>query len=170
MWIGAIRFVVKTKDAPFAGTDNTVQAVIMRDDEELRVLLLDHLDENDLERGATRNYDYRGPTKLPRRNDRTPSLPDGIFQIPMPYPDYGFEFSDGLEGHLTIKLRTTGTDMWIKDNVDLFVVFISRQATSFDTEEWQEDPHWTFINSWSQDVAMSTDPDEGRATWRLRLE
>lgn len=166
MWIGAIRLVVTTKDEPFAGTDSTVQALVMRDGEVLRTLNLDHLGENDLERGATRNYDYRN---LPRRNDRTPSLPDNIVQIPMPYPDHGFEFSDGLEGHLVIRLRTRGSDMWIKDKVDLFVVFIQRQATSFDTEEWQEDPRWTFVGSWSRDVAMSTDPDEGITTLDMTL-
>lgn len=169
MWIGAIRLVVQTKDAPYAGTDSTVQIVIMRDGEELRTRTLNHDGENDLERGATRNYDYRGETHLPRRNDETEELPDNIVQNPMPHPSYGFEFSNGLEGHLTIKLRITGQDMWIKDKVDLYVVFIRRRATSFDTEEWQEDSNWTFIHSWTQDVEMSTDSSEGRTTWKLNV-
>ena len=169
MWIGAIRLVVQTKDAAFAGTDSTVQCVIMRDGHQLRVLNLDHSGEDDLERGTTRNFDYRGAKKMPRRNDQTPELPEGIGQDPMPYPDHGFEFSHGLKGHLTLKLRMTGDDMWIKDKVDLFVVFISRQPTSFDTEEWQEDSHWTHIASWTQDVAMSTDSSEGTTTWNLLL-
>jgi hypothetical protein len=169
MWIGAIRLIVETKDAPDAGTDSLVQATISRDGNELRVLNLDYSTENDLERGAIRNYDYGGPTRLPRRNDRTPELPPGIGQNPMPYPGYGFEFSRGLNGHLQIRLRIRNDDMWIKDNVDLYVRFIRQRATSFDTLAWQEDADWTYIATWSQDVAMSTDSSEGFTTWTLNL-
>jgi len=169
MWIGAIRLVVATEDAPNAGTDSLVQATILRDGSELRVLNLDYPAEDDLERGAIRNYDYSGPTKLPRRNDQTPELPPGIGRIPMPYPGYGFELSHGLNGHLGIRLQIRGDDMWIKDNVDLYVRFIRQRATSFDTLDWQEDANWTYIASWSQDVAMSTDSSEGFTTWTLNL-
>ena len=104
MWIGAIRLTVQTLDAPYAGTDSLLQASIRRDGTELRLLNLDYATEDDHERGAIRNYDYFGPTRLPRRNDKTPSLPDGIGRIPMPYPGYGFEFSDGLSDHLSIPI------------------------------------------------------------------
>ena len=169
MWIGAIRLTVRTLDVPFAGTDSLVQAQVIRDGNVLAVLNLDYPTEDDLERGAIRNYDYIGPTKLPRKNDQTPELPDGIGRIPMPYPGYGFEFSNGLSGHLKIRLRIRGSDMWIKDQVDLHVVFIRQIATSFDTLAWVEDNHWTYIASWTQNVAMSTDSDEGFTTWTLIL-
>jgi hypothetical protein len=169
MWIGAIRLTVSTKDVSNAGTDSLVRAAILRDGTELRLLRLDYPAEDDLERGAIRNYDYIGPTKLPRRNDATPELPPGIGRSPMPYPGYGFEFSNGMNGHLRIRLRIHGDDMWIKDNVDLYVRVIRLRATSFDTLAWQEDPDWTYIASWTQDVAMSTDSDEGVTTWNLNL-
>ena len=169
MWIGAIRLIVETKDALDAGTDSLVQTSVLRDGSELRLLNLDYPTEDDLERGAIRNYDYIGPTKLPRRNDRTPELPPGIGQIPMPYPGFGFEFSNGLNGHLILRLRIRGDDMWIKDNVDLYVRFIRQRATSFDTLDWMMDPDWSYIASWNRDVAMSTDASEGVTTWNLRL-
>jgi hypothetical protein len=169
MWIGSIRLVVQTKDAPFAGTDSLVQANILRDNNLLRILNLDYPTENDLERGAIRNYDYIGPTRLPRRNDQTPELPPGVGESPMPYPGYGFEFSHGLKGHLKIKLKIKGDDMWIKDSVDLYVRVIRNVATSFDTEAWEEDTNWTYIASWTQDVALSTDSNEGFTTWTLNL-
>jgi hypothetical protein len=169
MWIGAIRLVVETADEDFAGTDSLVQATILRDGSNLRVLNLDYPTENDLERGAIRSYDYSGPTKLPRRNDKTPELPPGIGQNPMPYPGYGFEFSSGMNGHLKIQLRINGDDMWIKDKVDLYIRRIRQVATSFDTLAWQEDTFWTYIASWTQDVAMSTDSSEGVTTWNLNL-
>jgi hypothetical protein len=160
---------VQTKDRRFAGTDSLVQALVTRNGAVLRVLNLDYPAENDLERGAIRSYDYSGPTQLPRRNDKTPQLPDGIGQNPMPYPGYGLEYSDGLHGHLTIRLRINGDDMWIKDNVDLYVRFIRQRATSFDTLAWLEDTDWSYMASWSQDVAMSTDPSEGTTNWTLNL-
>jgi len=169
MWIGSIRLNVETKDAPNAGTDSLVQARILRDGNELRLLNLDYPAEDDLERGAIRNYDYSGPTKLPRRNDHTPELPPGIGRNPMPYPGYGFEFSNGMNGHLKVRLQIRNDDMWIKDNVDLYVRLIRLRATSFDTVDWLEDPDWTYIASWSQDVAMSTDSREGLTTWTLNL-
>jgi hypothetical protein len=169
MWIGAIRLVVETKDSLDAGTDSLVQAIVRRDGTELRTLNLDYPTEDDLERGAIRNYDYIGPSRLPRRNDQTPELPPGIGQSPMPYPGYGFEFSNGLNGHLILRLRIRGDDMWIKDDVDLYVRFIRQRATSFDTLAWMEDPDWTYIASWNRDVPMSTDSSEGSTTWDLRL-
>lgn len=169
MWIGAIRLVVETKNFLDAGTDSLVQAIVLRDRAELRVLNLDYPTEDDLERGAIRNYDYIGPTKLPRRNDKTPELPPGIGQSPMPYPGYGFEFSNGLNGHLILRLRIRGDDMWIKDNVDLYVRFIRQKATSFDTLGWIEDSDWTYIASWTRDVPMSTDSSEGSTNWNLQL-
>lgn len=169
MWIGSVRLTVQTKNAPNAGTDSLVQAKLLRDGQELRVLNLDYPTEDDLEAGAIRNYDYMGPTKLPRRNDKTPELPPGVGQIPMPYPGYGLEFSNGLSNHLKLQLRIRGDDMWIKDNVDLYVRFIRQRATSFDTLAWIEDPDWTYIASWGRDVAMSTDAREGVTTWTLNL-
>jgi hypothetical protein len=169
MWIGAIRLMVQTKNSPNAGTDSLVQTSVLRDGVELRVLNLDYPTEDDLERGAIRNYDYIGPTRLPRKNDKTPELPSGVGQIPMPYPGYGFEFSNGLKNHLMLRLRINGDDMWIKDNVDLYVRFIRQKATSFDTLAWIEDSDWSYIASWTQDAAMSTDSSEGTTTWTMVL-
>ncbi|MCY0914474.1 hypothetical protein [Massilia antarctica] len=169
MWIGSIGLVAATKDVPNAETDNLVQASILRNGKEIRVLNLDYADVDDHERGDSRSYNYSGPAKLPRRNDLTPELPPGIGMIPMPYPGYGFEFSQGLSGHLQIQLRINGDDMWIKDNIDLYVKFIRLRATSFDTLAWLEDTAWTYIASWTQDVALSTDDKEGVTTWTLNL-
>lgn len=169
MWIGSIRLVVQTKDAQYAGTDSLIRASFRRDGEELALLNLDYPTLDDHERGAIRNYDYIGPTKLPRRNDKTPELPSGIGQNPMPYPGYGFEFSSGMNGHLQIRLRIHGDDLWIKDRVDLYVRQIRQRATSFDTVAWQEDDFWTYVASWGQDVGMSTDSGEGTTTWTLIL-
>jgi len=169
MWISAIRLVARTSWATDAGTDSLVQASIMRDGRQLVLLNLDYPAEDDLERGAIRAYDYIGPTKLPRSNDQTPELPAGIGQSPMPYPGYGLEFSHGLAGHLVVQLHIRNDDMWIKDNVDLYVQRIRQRATSFDTLAWIEDNTWDYVASWTQDVAMSTDSGEGHEFWNMQL-
>ena len=161
MWFGSIRLRIRTKDAPNAGTDSLVTATIVRDGVEIKNLKLDYSTENDLERGAVRNYDYIGPAKLTWDNDQTPKLPDGIGQTPMPYPSYGIEFSNGLNGHLKIRLKIHGDDMWIKDNVDLYIREIRQKAEGIDTLYWEEDSNWTFIGTWDKDFALSTDSDEG---------
>lgn len=166
MWIGSLKLRIATEDAPNAGTDSLVTAMIVRDGHDVVDLRLDWPAEDDLERGAHRDYTYY---ELPRHNDKTPELPDGIGQTPMPYPDYGIEFSDKLTGHLKLRLRIRGSDMWIKDNVDLFIKEVRQVATSFDTLAWQQDGDWTYIATWSKDVAMSKDSDEGVTTWNLIL-
>ncbi len=60
--------------------------------------------------------------------------------------------------------------MWIKDKVDLYIREMSEHSTSFDTYEWFEDESWTYVASWSKDVAMSTDSDEGVKTLNLVLD
>lgn len=59
--------------------------------------------------------------------------------------------------------------MWINDNVDLYLEFIRQRATSFDTVDWLEDPDWSYVATWSQDVILSTDSSEGVTTWTLVL-
>src|SRR5947207_1548125 len=98
MWIGGIRLVVATKNAPHAGTDSPVRALLLRDDEALISLRLDHPGINDLERGTRNEFIFT--SRLPRINDQTPTLPPSVLQFPMPYPDSGFEFSHGMKGHL----------------------------------------------------------------------
>ena len=166
MWIGSIRLVVDTEDAPNAGTDSLVTATIVRDGLSVLNLNLNYANEDDLERDAHRAYDY---LKLPRVNHLTPELPDGIGQIPMPYPSFGVEFSNGLSGHLKLRLKIHGGDMWIKDNVDVHIKEVKPVTTGFDSFVWQQEASWTHIGTWSEDVAMSTDFFEGVPTWKLAL-
>jgi hypothetical protein len=166
MWIGAIRLRVRTMDAAGAGTDHLVTATIVREGVDVVRLALDYQDEDDLQRGAVRNYDY---SKLHWDNDETPRLPDGVMSTPMPYPSWGIEFSHGLHGHLKIRLEIHGDDRWDKDDVRLHIREIREVATSFDTVEWREDSGWTHIGTWNNNIAMSSDSDEGFEILNLHL-
>ena len=166
MWVGSIRVGVRTADQSAAGTDSLVQAEVLRDGLQISTLNLDYATEDDLERGAFRDYFY---ANLHRHNDQTTLLPPGVGENPMPYPDFGYEFSHGLTGHLSLRLHIHGDDMWVKDNIDLAVKHVRRVATSFDTEAWQQDSSWANVGNWGQDVALSTDSREGVTTWTLGL-
>ena len=166
MWIGSIKLAVWTGDAPDAGTDNLVLARLLRDGTEVLALKLDYPTEDDLEPGAFRNYWY---LQLPRRNHLTPELPPGIGQIPPPYPSYGVEYSNGIHGHLALRLTIGGDDLWIKDRVDLQIKQVRPKATSFDMYAWKEDTRWSTVASWGQDVPISTDTTEGHPAWTLAV-
>jgi len=166
MWVGSIKLLVQTADLVDAGTDNLVTATVVRDGYEVRQLKLDYPIENDLEHGAVRDYVY---FNLTRSNDQTLELPPGIGQTPAPYPSHGIEFSNGLHGHLKLRLRIGGDDMWIKDSVDLYVRQVRLKTSGIDSAFWQEDVGWNYIGSWPADKSMSQDPDEGFAVMNLSL-
>lgn len=163
-WITKIGFRVWTDAAPYAGTDNLVLVNLMRDGDTKERLRLDYAHLDDLEPNSRRFYGFQ----IPRRHlDKTKPLPDGIGQIPSPYPATGIEFSADLRGHLKCQLEIKGDDLWIKDRVDIYVKYISLKATSFDTVEWLEDAFWTRLGIWGQDVTLSRDSGEGFTRWNL---
>jgi hypothetical protein len=164
MWIGSIRLRIRTEDVPHAGTDSEVRVTIMRDGQDVQTVSLDLPGEDNLERGTTRDYVY---TRLERSNDQTPELPDGLATSPSPYPSYGVEFSDGVFRHLGLRFRIRGSDMWIKDNVDIAVREIEKVPEGFDSWVWRESSAWIHVGTRSADVRMSTDSDEGVRTMVL---
>ncbi|MBA2559150.1 MAG: hypothetical protein H0V07_04560 [Propionibacteriales bacterium] len=166
MWVGSIRVGIWTADQADAGTDSLVQAEVLRDGNWISTLNLDYSTEDDLERGAFRDYFY---SNLSWDNDQTQQLPPDIGRNPMPYPDYGYEFSNGPYGHLKLRLHIRGDDMWVKDKVDLSVKEVRLVPTSFDTVAWRQDSSWSIVGVWGQDVALSTDGSEGVTTWTLNL-
>jgi hypothetical protein len=151
---------VKTKDAPYAGTGDLVQAIFKRDGERLGTFDLAKPGVDDHERGDERNYDFEGASNLPRRTDETLELQPGVQSDPMPYPPYGFEFSNDLEGHLVIRLQTDGDNMWIKDNVDFYIKQFRVVETASGAEDWRVDISWHYIKSWDRDVSISLDDDD----------
>ena len=164
VWVSRIGFQVATADTPGAGTDALIMVEIIRDGEHLETGRLDfpHLDDH--ERGDSRFYGFTIPTL---HLDETRALPPGIGRIPMPYPDTGIEFSNGIHPYLRCRLRTHSDDMWIKDKVEIFIKETHLVATSFDILAWQESPVWTRLGAWTQDVRISRDSSEGVTTWTL---
>lgn len=163
-WIANIGFRVRTKDAPFAGTDDIVWVELLRDNQLVAKGKLDFADFDDLERDDERFYGYTIPGL---HRDETPLLPEGLGRIPMPYPDAGMEFSRGMQGHFKCRLRIEGEDMWIKDQVDIYVKETRLGGGGADYRYWGVEDEWFKLGSWVEDVALSTDDREGEEVWVL---
>ncbi|HEX3250127.1 MAG TPA: hypothetical protein VHS05_11915 [Pyrinomonadaceae bacterium] len=161
MWIAAIRLKVLTKDARYAGTDDLVQAIFSRDDHVVTTFNLDKPGVDDHEPGDERRYVFSGASNLPRDTDQTVELQPGVREDPMPYPPFGFEFSNGLDDHLVIRLQVVGNDMWVKDRVDFDIKQIRLVNTASNTRDWGVDPSWSHVKTWNPDVRLSLDPREG---------
>lgn len=161
VWVSAIGFRVGTEDAAFAGTDSLITVEIIRDGDHLFTGRLDfgHLDDH--ERGDSRFYGFTVPELY---LDETSRLPEGIGRIPMPYPNTGIEFSNGIHPHLKCRLRIHADDMWIKDVVEIYIKEAQLDGASL---AWAEAPIWTRLGAWTQDVPMSRDSSEGETTWTL---
>lgn len=158
MWIGSIRLDVRTEDEPGAGTDDTVVATLLRDGEEIVDLKLTRPDIDDLEEGSLRRYVYP--------HLKFDAAPDDTFPVPVS-PTYGVQFPDGLKGHLALRLFNSSGDMWVKDEV---ILFVRRLRSDNDSGgPWVEDDEWTFVESFSRDVALSAHPVEGTPTWLLEV-
>lgn len=155
MWIGSIRLDVRTEHEPGAGTDDMVVATLLRDGEEIAELKLDRPGKPDLDRGTARPYVY-AHLDLNGVHDAYPTPVQ---------PKYGVEFPDGLKGHLALRLSHSSGDLWVMDELILFVKELDKESGG----PWFEHDKWTFVKSFSRDVALSAHPLEGSLTWLLEV-
>jgi len=171
MWIGAIKLEILTAWDKWSGTDSLVEFSIVRDGHSLAVFPLDYPPLIGLKRGEMGTYVWSGKKAVPRHNDETPSLPPGELQVPMPYPDYGFEFSHDLPLHLSFKFTIRGDNEWDFGNARIYVKFIRLHNGPFGFKIWKRDSLWTnelFGSGWL--IPMSTDPSEGQKTFEFKID
>lgn len=163
-WISEIGWDIKTLNTPVAGTDTRVSVEILRDDVQVISLLIEPGNTTRLDRGDSRFYWWRF-----RGANFAPSDEPGHTAGEQAFP-HGVEFPRDIRNHLKCRLRAWGDDMWIKDNVDAYVRYARLVAVpgTIDSFVWVDDLNWTFVGSFAQDVALSTDPAEGFRTWTLR--
>ena len=163
MWIGAIKLRVYTGYQVQAGTTSLVEVSFRRDGEGLIVFPLEFPPAVGIDRASHPTYAW-SDNDLPRRNDKTPSLPSGEVQIPMPYPDHGFEFSDGVKNHFDLRLRIRGQDEWVVEEAELWVKHVVL-VNWLGLKIWQTSSQWSKVGEWnSQTWLLSTDPPEGDKT------
>lgn len=163
-WISEIGWDVKTSRSQFSGTNTAISVEILRDNLQVIVLLVEPGNTPRLDRGTSQFFwwKFQGANFAPN--------PSGIGHTTggEGFP-HGVEFPQDIHGHLRCRLRAGGDDMWIKDNIDAYVRYarlISVPGT-IDSRVWVDDLNWTAVGSFTQDVAISTDPHEGTPTWTL---
>jgi hypothetical protein len=169
MWVGSIRVRVRTKAAATASTDSPVIAAIVRDNVAIYAFFLNPELRTfgqptlELMSGTDRNFVQ---FSLPKSNDASPA------DASLDQPPYGLEFTNGLSGHCTLKLRIFGNDLWITDEVELFIrelhpVQLSKTINTF---TWVEEANWKAVAQWSKDIRISTDTSEGFAIVNLNVK
>jgi hypothetical protein len=166
MWVGSIRVRVQTKAASTASTDSPVIAAMMRDNLALYAFFLNPefrtFAQPDLEitQGTDRNFFQ---FSLPKSKD-TSASDESVNAVP-DQPPYGLEFAKGLAEHCTLKLRIFGNDLWITDEVELFIraLHLVRLPETPDAFTWVEETNWKSVGLWSKDIRISTDTSEGFA-------
>ena len=169
MWVGSIRVRVRTKSTATASTDSPVIAAIVRDNvavyafflnPELRTFGQPTLE---LVSGTDRNFVQ---FSLPKTSDNE------SIDAPLEQPPYGLEFTNGLSGHCTLKLRIFGNDLWITDEVELFIRELHpvRLSKTLDALTWVEEANWKAVAQWSKDIRISTDTSEGFAIVNLNVK
>jgi hypothetical protein len=169
MWVGSIRVRVRTKAAATASTDSPVIAAIMRDNAAVYAFFLNPELRTfgqptlELMSGTDRNFVQ---FSLPKSNDGSPT------DTSVDQPPYGLEFTNGLSGHCTLKLRIFGNDLWITDEVELFVKELHpvQLPKTLDTFTWVEEANWKPVAQWSKDIRISTDTSEGFAIVNLNVK
>jgi hypothetical protein len=162
MWVGSIRVRVRTKSSETASTDSPVIAAVMRDNIAVYAFFLNPefrtLGGTNLEitSGTDRNFFQ---FSLPKSSAHPPP------EASVDEPPYGIEFPNGLAEHCTLKLRIFGNDLWITDEVELFIreLHAVRLPAASDTLTWVEETSWKSVGQWSKDIRISTDTSEGFA-------
>jgi hypothetical protein len=158
MWIGSIRLVVPTgapsehdprSAAPSPGT--VVPVVLLRDGLEVSRLRLD-LPDHGAGSAASRTLDY---LQLDRVSDRTPLLLHDAGGRLLPYPEYGVEYSQGLYGHLRVRLLTDARTAASLEGVTMFVHRLRHRVVGPRQIAWVEDEEWSFLGTWGCGIPLT---------------
>jgi hypothetical protein len=148
------KFFTSTQEG--SGTDSEVSLEISRDGN-LIVAVDDEPGETArLDRGeiATRFWQFQNPS----------GIGVAVSGVAVPYTE---DFPNGVQGHLTVRIRIHGDDAWRKQRIESNVWSGELQGVpgTIDSVQWVETPQ-LFV--FSQEVVLSTNNGEGFTTWDLR--
>lgn len=144
-----IDWTIKTGEEWWSGTDTKIILEIFRDTTKLLDAYLEpgstpRLDRSEL---ATYYWIFTNPSGI------------GVSVSGTPIPYY-IDFTNGVRGHLRVRLTAKGRDAWEKDWIRSNVYFgeLRHIPGTIDSLKWVQD--WeTFL--FSRDVILSTDSSEG---------
>lgn len=152
---------ISTGTEPTGGTDARLDCEILRDGAHLFTVHLELGNSERLDRGRSDNLFY-----MFKRAFYASPIDEGLARGTV-----GIEVPHGIPGHVTLRLRILGDDLWVKKSVTVS----ARLGTLFRYSEGggllvvPEDEPWEFLGFFGQQVTLSTDSREGFTTWDLRL-
>ena len=157
----AIAWDIQTSHEQFAGTDTKLVCEILRDDAKVFTIILEPGNTTRLNRGVMNALAYHF-TKPYLVTPTEPSLSQGVV---------GVEFPNGFVGHLKMRLRNTGDDLWIKETIDVYgqVGELYRDEEGGALLVLNDRDEWVDLGSFTKRQNLSTDPTEGFATLTLRF-
>jgi hypothetical protein len=154
--VSRIDWTFTTSNQEGSGTDSPVTLEILRDGQSIVNVFDEPGETARLDRGevATRFWQFRSPD----------NIGVSVSGVTIPYTE---NFPNGVRGHLTVRIRIHGDDLWRKDNI-LSTVWSGELhgiPGTIDSVQWVETGE-SF--NFTQDVGMSTNSAEGLTTWELR--
>ena len=153
----AIYWDIHTSSEESAGTDSRLTCELLRDDQRVFTIILEPGNTTRLDRGLgdVLYYTFTSPFLVA---PTIPSLSQGVV---------GVEFPEGFAGHLRMRLRNEGDDLWIKDTINVY----GRVGELFRDDEGGAllvQHHGTVdLGSFTRRQTLSTDPSEGFPTLTL---
>jgi hypothetical protein len=155
----AIAWDIKTSGEQFGGTDNRITCEILRDDVKIFTVILEPGNTTRLDRGLVDalTYQFTRPFLAFPTNE---SLSQGVI---------GIEFPSGFAGHLKMRLRNTGDDLWIKENINVYgrIGELYRDDEGGALLVFKDGNQWADLGSFTKRKVLSTDPNEGTTTLTL---
>jgi hypothetical protein len=154
-----IAWDIHTSNEPFAGTDNKISCELLRDDVNVFTIVLEPGGTKRLDRGLgdALLYKFGRPFLAAPVNS---NLVQGVV---------GGEFPNGFGGHLKMRLRNAGDDLWIKNTINVY----GRVGELFRDNEggallvFNDGNQWVDLGRFDKRHVLSTDPSEGTATLTL---
>lgn len=162
-----IRFSVRTKNSFLAGTNSKVRLFFNIEEDHLNTefdpglhsIELDHPFHDDFQRGQTDSYELSMGSESSGKERGGVAIPPGI----------QFTDLDQLRS-MHFHLEIDGSDKWILDRYMLAGFIKELRAVSGSKTDVEVIEHgWVELAKHTGDVAMSTDPREGVATYEIVL-
>lgn len=155
----AIAWDIQTSGEQFAGTDTRITCEILRDDVKVFTVILESGNTIRLDRGHVDvlMYTFRQPFLT---SPTVPSLSQGVV---------GVEFPNGFPGHLKMRLRNAGDDLWVKETIIVYgrIGELYRDNEGGALLMFDEEHDWVDLGSFTKRKVLSTDPSEGTTTLTL---
>jgi hypothetical protein len=158
MWIGSIRLVVPTGAPGGSGSraveppSGAVVPVVLAARRAGGVAAAPGPPGSPRRDRVSRTYDY---LRLDRVSDRTPLLLHDAGGHLLPYPEYGVEYSQGLYGHLRVRLLTDPRTARLAGGRDDVRPPAAPPVVGPRRIAWVEDEDWSFLGTWGCGIPLS---------------